>query len=307
MAVYNGERRLEETLDSVLTQQVVDLELIVVDDGSTDGTSDILARYGASVHVIRNRENRGLTHSLIEGCNAARGTFIARQDAGDLSLPLRLTKQAALLAERDDLLLVSPWTEFVGPDLEPLFVVKGTAAAAAGPIDLIDLSRPSGVIDGPTCHPSAMFRAAAYRAAGGYRPQFHYSQDWDLWFRIAELGKFQIVPEVLYRARVTTGSISTDAREQQMELGRLAVAALRARRAGDPEEPILARAASVTPVPTASARTHASGLYFIGEALRRNGDARARRYLLEAARSRPLDARAWVRWIQSLVTTRRLS
>lgn len=308
LAVYNGERELAQTLDSILAQEYAAFEVIVVDDASSDRTAEVLRAYGDRLRVFRQPENRGLTRALIAGCEAARGEFIARHDLGDLSLPSRLARQAALLASRDDLALVSCWTEVVGPELEHLFVVKGTPASAAAAIDPLDETLDSGAVDGPTHHGSAMFRASAYRAAGGYRAEFYYGQDWDLWFRIAERGRFQMVPEVLYRARITPDSISSVARAKQQELGRLAVEALRARRRGEPEAPLLARAAAVRPVRGAkTAAAGAAGLYFIGEALRRNGDARARRYLLQAARANPLDGRSWIRWLQSLVTTRRIS
>jgi glycosyltransferase involved in cell wall biosynthesis len=294
MAVHNGAGDLEATLDSIVSQEGPPLELIAVDDASTDATGAILARYAsqdARVRLLRNAENRGLTASLIRGCDAARARRIARNEAGDLSLPGRLARQAAVLEADPGVVLVSCWTELVGPYLEPLYVTRGTEAAAREAIGIVDLGSKSGVIDGPTHHGSAMFRASTYREVGGYRAAFYYSQDWDLWFRLAERGTFRIVPEVLYRARLTPGSISSAARERQHALGALAVEALAARQQGRDDAEIVARAAAIR-------------LYFIGEALRRNGDARARRYLRDAVRAQPWLARAWWRWLQSLVTTR---
>src|SRR5438067_1820873 len=128
MSVYNGGHRLGATLDGIAAQRGVDFEVIVVDDGSTDSSGarlDAWAARDSRVRVI-HQENRGLTRALITGCAAARGAFIARHDAGDVSLPQRLQKQRAVLAANPDLAFVSCWTEFVGPEDELLMVVKGT-------------------------------------------------------------------------------------------------------------------------------------------------------------------------------------
>jgi hypothetical protein len=148
-----------------------------------------------------------------------------------------------------------------------------------------------------------MFRRDAYERAGGYRAAFYYGQDFDLWYRLAEAGRFQATQAVLYTARITPGSISTAARAQQERLAKLSRAALEARRRGETDDAIVAAAAEVRPVRGgASRRTRAAGLYFIGEALRRNGDVRARRYLVRALAAWPLSPRAWLRLLQSLVS-----
>ena len=89
MAVYNGAAKLARTLDSIAAQTMPDYECIVVDDGSTDDTSAILAQRAANdarIRVIR-QENQGLTRALIAGCAAARADLIARLDWGDASMP----------------------------------------------------------------------------------------------------------------------------------------------------------------------------------------------------------------------------
>ena len=303
MAVYNGAPTLRATLDSILTADGITLEVIVVDDGSTDATGEILSTYAASderVRVVQNATNLGLTRSLIDACERVRAPLIARHDVGDLSAPSRFAAEKALLDSDPETVLVSCWTQSVGPDLEPMVLTRGNGAAEVAPIRLIDLSRSSGVVDGPTHHGAAMFRTETYRAVGGYRPEFYYGQDWDLWFRIAERGLFRMVPAALYIARVTPSSISTTARERQQVFAKLAREALVARQTHTSEAPILARAAQVGPQTFRSTRDLASGLYFIGEALRRNRDARARSYLARAVRTRPTFLRAWVRWAQAL-------
>ena len=99
MSVFNGGDYLQTALESVLDQEGVDFEFVVVDDGSTDGSAAKLAeiaRRDARVRVIR-QENAGLTRALMRGCSEARGDFVARQDGDDLSCAGRLARQARVL------------------------------------------------------------------------------------------------------------------------------------------------------------------------------------------------------------------
>jgi len=147
-------------------------------------------------------------------------------------------------------------------------------------------------------------RTEAYRKAGGYRWQFYYGQDWDLWYRLAELGMFAMVPATLYRARVLPEGISAVHRDRQVAIDRChqEVRRLRSRHAED--APALARAAEIRPGGSAGVvqRTRPSeGWYAVGEQLRRNGDPRCIRYLREAICRSPSDPRPWVRLVQALL------
>jgi len=302
LPVYNGADVIAETIDSILAQTDRDFELIVVDDGSTDETPRIIAGYASRDERIRilTQSNAGITRALIAGCAAARGEYVARQDAGDVSAPARFEKQRAALDANPSLMLVSCWTAFVGPELEPLWIARGTGKSAR-PVDARDLSQRYCVIDGPTSHPSAMFPRDAYERAGGYRAAFYYGQDWDLWYRLLDLGKFQMIEEVLYTARVTPGSISASAKTAQEELAAMVHESVRTRARGESDAPLVERASRVRPVRGRKSRCGAArGLYFIGEALRRNRDVRCRRYLRRAAFSCPLLLRAWLRLAQSI-------
>src|SRR4030042_1971241 len=95
MSVYNGEKYLKEAVESILNQTFRDFEFIIINDGSTDGTGAILASYQQKDARIRiyNQENQGLIASLNRGCQLARGEYIARMDADDISLPQRLQRQ----------------------------------------------------------------------------------------------------------------------------------------------------------------------------------------------------------------------
>lgn len=299
MGVYNGAATLRATLDSILAQDDVDFEVIVVDDGSTDSTPAILAEYPA-VRVM-TQENAGLTKALIAGCAAARGRYIARHDTGDLSHPRRLSKQQQALDEDRELAFVSCWTEYVGPEGEHLFTSRGTGVAKSA-VDIIDTTAKHGAQDGPTAHGAVMFRRDLYERVGGYRAAFYFGQDWDLWYRLAEAGKFRMIEEVLFTVMIEPSTISSASREAQMACARLSHEALLARQRGEGDAAVLARAAAIQRSNKRSRKGAANGWYFIGEALRRNRDRRARRYLRRAIAEWPLMGKAWIRYLQALLT-----
>jgi len=300
MAVYNGAEELDATIDSIEGQEERDFEVIAVDDGSTDATPAMLDAWAARDPRVRvlHQENRGLTRALIAGCEAARGRYLARQDCGDLSHPRRFALQRQLLDGNSELAFVSCWTAFVGPELEPLYETRGRTT---GPVMILDPSQPWGTVDGPTSHPSVMMRRDAYEAAGGYREAFRAGQDWDLWYRLGALGKFQIVPEALVTARVSPNSISGSGRAAQQALAKLSLAAMRARQRGESDAELLSEAAAIRVVRRKTRCGEGRGLYAIGEALRRRGDPRGRRYLRRAVMRCPLLVKAWIRYAQSFL------
>lgn len=289
MAVYNGEPYLRSSLESVLLQTGVSFELIIVDDGSTDSSSAILdefAQRDSRVRILR-QENCGLTVSLQRGCNAARGQWIARQDADDLSFPDRLARQAALLRSDPQLSLVWSRSKIIGPEGETLFATEHPRDRQQAAQDLREgVSSP--------CHGSAMFSAAAYRKAGGYRAEFRYAQDWDLWLRLIEVGEVQALPETLYARRVTDVSISAFRSEQQRELAAIAKECAAARQRGESEAKHLDAASVVSQrSPSANGQRRAGSSYFIGKCLFNRRDSRAVSYLRKSIRETPGNWRGW--------------
>ena len=300
MGVYNGGAGLRRTLDSILGQEEANLELIVIDDGSKDDTGGVLEEYARVDNRLRvvSQPNRGLTKALVVGCRMAKGEYIARQDAGDMSLPGRLKAQKETLDASPEVTFVSCWTEYVGPELEILFVRKGSGLARE-PTAILGGDWRWGVVDGPTHHGSVMFRKSGYTRAGGYRDPFYFGQDWDLWYRLAAIGRFQLIEQVLYRARVEPQSISGRHRKEQRAAAELSREALRLRIRGMPDDQILETVRRIGPESGAQSKKHiAKGLYFIGECLRRRGDGRAWTYLRQAVARDRLSWRAWLRLAQ---------
>jgi glycosyltransferase involved in cell wall biosynthesis len=286
LAVYNDEKHLGESLDSILAQTETDFELIVVDDGSTDGTPSVLqdyARRDARIRII-TQANAGLTRALIRGCAEARAPVIARHDSGDLSHPERFSLQLRLM--ENDVVLVASATRFVGPEHELLYVVKVDTAETRESL----LTDPADRIHGIAGHGSVMFRRDAYLSVGGYREQFHFAQDLDLWVRLAQLGPFAAADEALFTVVVEPGSITTANHDRQMELKRLIVAL----RDGGPADELLSQAALVRPRKKRLKRDMAPGFYFIGRCLRRQRDPRARGYFWRTISHDPVHLRAWL-------------
>lgn len=298
MSVFNGAVRLESTLESVLSQEGVELELVVVDDGSTDGTGAILRRYAERDSRVRlvQQENEGLTRALIKGCGLARGHYIARQDAGDRSLPGRLARQAAYLQSHPHTALVSCWTRYLGPADEELWIDRRTDSPVEATLRLRADRRKS--LRGISSHSSAMFRRADYFRVGGYRPQFRLAQDLDLWMRLTDIGQVAFVPECLCEYRYDPDSLSGRHAREQAELTDMIIALRKRRQAGLDEGALLERAGSLHPSSGVSApRLRAGGWYFLGKVLTDRGDRRGLAYLRQAARIDPLFAGAWFWWL----------
>jgi glycosyltransferase involved in cell wall biosynthesis len=295
MSVYNGAATLRETLDSILGQQGIGFELIVVDDGSSDGTGAMLDDAAANDERIRviHQENQGLTRSLVTGCRAAQAPFIARHDCGDRSHPERLRRQFELLSGDPGLVLVSCSTRYIGPEGEPLYVISSDGGEVRRSLlhDGVDSIR------GLTHHGTAMFRRETYFDVGEYRPQFRVAQDLDLWVRMAQRGGIAFVPDVLYEARFEPNAISGVNRDEQIESARIALALRDAPPSGRAD--LLKRASEIVARRTISARTNADGLYFLATALKKAGDRRWRHYAWRAVRLNPLHLRAWGRLLTS--------
>ena len=296
MSVFNGAATLTETLDGVLAQEGVAFEFIVVDDGSTDGSGAILDDHARRDERLRvfHQENRGLTQALIRGCAAARGPFIARQDAGDLSLPGRLARQFAFLASNPEVVLTACGTRFVGPAGELLYEEVQHGDELQRGLEQLDSKR----IRGPSHHGSVMFRRAAYHAVGGYRPEFRVAQDLDLWMRLAEVGGCIAVPKFLYQARWQAGSISHLRRGQQVLAADAILECRMCRRRGASERPVLDRFHPDlenlwTRTVEFPGLVNARFSYFIGSLLEYRDPLAARRYLCLAVASWPLHFKAW--------------
>ncbi len=212
LAVHNGAFYLRECLDSIVQQTFVDFEFLIIDDGSTDRTPQILAQYQDSrICLITNSVNLGLTRSLNNGLHAARGDYIARIDADDRAAEERLAKQAAFLNLHPQTVLLATDT----CEIDSRGTMTGTRCLPRGAAQL------AWHLMWYNClrHCSVMFRRQEVLALGGYAETLSCAQDYELWLRIADAHAIASLPEPLayYRAP-RDGSITQDKAEEQTRL-----------------------------------------------------------------------------------------
>ena len=208
ISVYNGEPYVAAAVKSVLAQTFGDFELIVIDDGSVDGTPAVLDAFtDPRMRVIR-QANTGLTKALNRAIAEARGEFIARMDADDLSAPDRFGRQVAALRKNPRLGAVGSWYVMFDED-------EGLALKARTLVTNRELQR-AVAVHNVFVHGSVMIRRACLERVGGYGERFRYVQDWDLWRRIARHYELENLPEYLYHWRLSCGNIATT-REHSFE------------------------------------------------------------------------------------------
>lgn len=285
MGVYNAADTLDRTLDSILGQEGVSFEFIVVNDGSSDGSAEILDRRADQDNrlIVVHQPNSGLTAALRCGANLARGRYIARQDAGgDVSLPGRLAAQACRLANSPGAVFVTCGSRYIDPD--GVFLCEEVPDEAQIAVGLSTLAVPGvrGIM-----HASAMFNRQAFEAVGGYRAAFTVAQDIDLWLRLHELGACVAVKEVLYDCRFAPEGISSRRYAQQMAFADLAVRCAIARRSGR-SEPELVPQDHAASIDAKSARSRLAAYhYFVARCLHKRDPRLARAHYLKAWRSQP--------------------
>lgn len=197
MSVYNADKYLTEAIDSILAQTYPDFEMIVVNDKSTDKSGDILkafAQKNPQIVILENAQNVGLTRSLNRGLAIAKGEYVARMDADDISAPDRFEKQVAFLDTHPDYSFVSCIGRYIdekgNPEqLRPFPETNEEIYAMMPKVDAV-------------MHPGVMFRRKDIAKIGNYCEDFRVVQDYDLWFRGMAAGyKFYNIQEplVLFR------------------------------------------------------------------------------------------------------------
>ena len=212
MAVYNGQDYLRQALDSVLSQTFAAWELIVVDDGSADATPAILADYAEREPRLRvvAQANSGQTRALNVGLGLARGEYIARLDADDVMRPQRLARQVVYMDAHPEVVLLGTAAELIDERGQPFC----TYTLPTGDTRLRHLL----IQDNPFVHPSVIMQSSAIGVVRGYNERVQICQDYDLWIRLAQVGRLQNLLEPLTELRIHRQKVTwTRKREESAE------------------------------------------------------------------------------------------
>lgn len=216
MSVYNGQITLNETIVSVLSQTLENFEFILIDDGSTDGSLEVLKEYKIKdprVLIIQNDVNLGLAASLNKGIQIAKGKYIARIDADDICLPERFEKQVRFLEQNPSILFLGSNVTLIDDGGNPIREIQ----YETDPNELRwnMLFGTSGII----AHPSAMIRAQVFREGGLYKLT-KSSQDLELWSRYINNSPLPVynLQESLVKYRWHKNSFSVKFAEMQYQI-----------------------------------------------------------------------------------------
>ncbi len=204
MSVYNSEKYLSEAIESILNQTYTNFEFIIVNDGSTDSSFDIIQKYAKNDEriVLISRENKGLPFSLNEGIKKARGKYIARMDADDISLPTRFEEQVKFMENEPNVGVCGSCIKIFANGCKKKWRVPITD----------DECKMSLLVGSCFAHPAVMIRKSVLEDNQiFYDENLYTAQDYALWISLSGLTKFANIPKVLLHYRKLESSISSQA------------------------------------------------------------------------------------------------
>jgi glycosyltransferase involved in cell wall biosynthesis len=195
--VFNQESFIAQTIESVLAQDYPHIEYIVIDDGSTDGTPDVIASYAGKFITVRH-SNMGQARTLNKGWAKCRGQVLGYLSADDVLLPNAVSQAVALLDSEPDVVMVYPDCDLIDPFSQ---IIRHSVGRETIYEELVVKQE---------CYigPGAFFRRSAYEQAGGWDEQLRVAPDREFWMRLGLLGKITMIPQVLAHYRMHPQSIS---------------------------------------------------------------------------------------------------
>jgi len=203
MPVFNGGKYIAEAIDSVIRQSYTHYELLIIDDGSTDNTLEVIRSFeDARIRVI-SQSNAGVAAALNKGLEHAKGKYIARFDADDVCLPSRLQVQVQFLDTHPDYIVVGSEAEYISEENDHLFHFKSYAHQN-------NEIQKTLYTHCPFIHSSVMFRKEVVTANGGYLELAHNMEDYLLWIQISKAGKFHNLAQPLIKVRFNSASVTID-------------------------------------------------------------------------------------------------
>lgn len=214
LCVYNGKPYLGQAVKSILAQSYADFELVLVDDGSTDGAVTEIKRLQDKRIKIISKENTGLTDSLNIGLQYCTAEYIARHDADDMSLPERFEQQIQFLQKNEKIAAVGTAVKLMDDDADIIGQLDFPTEAEDLYIKNIHINQ--------FMHGCMMFRKSLLQKVGGYRKEFIYAQDYDLTLRCQEKALLANLPQALYLSRFGSQRISVNKAAEQAAIANMA-------------------------------------------------------------------------------------
>ena len=199
MPVYNGEQYLAEAIESILTQTMSNFEFIIINDGSTDKSEEIIFSYADERIKYIKQKNSGVGSALKKGCEQALGKYIARMDCDDISEPHRLEYQVKYLKQHKSTVLISSACYYIDK--------YGFVVGRSFPVTTNNAIKKKLKVGSPICHPGVMMSKKAYILAGGYQ-NLEPLEDYFLWNKMAMHGLIRNIPTPLIQYRLLTNSVS---------------------------------------------------------------------------------------------------
>lgn len=208
MPVFNGARYLRQAVDSILRQSFTDLELLLIDDGSSDGSADIINSYSdPRMRLVRNGANLGLIETLNRGLLLARGRYLARMDCDDISHPQRLALQVRFMERHPDVAACGTWIKAFGSQR---FVKRYPLSD--------DLIRAHLLFENALAHPSVMLRRELFLSQRlFYHADYARAEDYELWARVPRHFKLANLDRILLYYRQHPQQVSAEFLSLQSE------------------------------------------------------------------------------------------
>lgn len=201
MPVYNGEKFITQTIDSVLNQTFSDFEFIIVDDGSTDNSERIVKSYNDErIKFFKNKNNSGIVFSLNRALEISCAEYIARIDADDICMKERLKIQSDFLDSNENVGVCSANICYIDAEGVEGRIVKMPISA--------DECKVNFLFGNQVIHPAAMFRRELAVKVGGYTVGMEPAEDYDFWIKLLEISEIQNIDEVLLKYRTHSSNYS---------------------------------------------------------------------------------------------------
>lgn len=203
MTIYNAGSYLRLAVDSLLSQSFTDWELVAIENGSTDGSKQVMAGYSdPRIRLIDLDKNIGRTPALNLALREAKGDLVAILDADDIALPLRLEQQVAFMDANPKVVLLGGWARLIDGEGHETGAMRHPSDPAA--------LKDSLIYSNPVMHSASMYRREAALKGGGYPEAYAYASDFGLWLDLLKQGEMAVLAEdiVLFREHAASATVS---------------------------------------------------------------------------------------------------